>query len=202
MLSSGSLQKVTVNLDHTKFSHDFFRMVQANNLLQELNISYSGHNVLSHTENVVRMWHDSSSSFSLTLLDRMEDSQGRIFAQLNRVDSELPRNRFLDLSINSPTRQQQATDGHVGILFLEWECDHIFGQLSDYSASFWNMATQQHPMVLTLFTLDASQLTCDGLTSVQNILSRSSLEHLMSFALDSTPVCPSTSPRCLVQSHG
>ncbi|KFH74192.1 hypothetical protein MVEG_01405 [Podila verticillata NRRL 6337] len=178
VLSSGSLRKVTVNLDHTKISHGFFHMVQTNKLLQELNISYSGHNVLSHTEHILRMWHDSSSSFSLTLLDRMEDSQGRIFAHLSRVDNELPGNRSLDLTINPSTRQHQATDGHVGILFLEWDCDHIFGQLSDYSASFVEMATQQHSTVLTLFTLDASWLTCDGLASVQNILSRSSLEHL------------------------
>lgn len=178
VLSSGSLRKVTVNLDHTKISYDFFRMVQTNNLLQELNISYGGHNVLSHTEHILRMWRDSSISFGLTLLDRMVDSQGRIFAHLNRVDSELPENRSLDLSINPSTRQHQATDGHIGILFLEWDCEHIFGQLSDYSASFVDMATQQHPTVLTLFTLDASRLTCNGLASVKNILSRSSLEHL------------------------
>lgn len=40
------------------------------------------------------------------------------------------------------------------------------------------MATDQHPFVLILFTLDISQLTCHGFTAAQKILHCSHLEHL------------------------
>ncbi|KAF8939022.1 hypothetical protein BGZ52_000301, partial [Haplosporangium bisporale] len=66
----------------------------------------------------------------------------------------------------------------VGIEFLRWECDHVFSELSDYTASILDMATQQHPSVLKSFALDISSPSQSGLASAQNILYRSNLDHL------------------------
>ncbi|KAG0334640.1 hypothetical protein BG000_008152 [Podila horticola] len=158
-------------------------MVKTNTGLQELNISYHGRDVQYCIEHVVKMWHQSSSSFRLTLFDRMQDTHGRVITELadNEDNGLIPGNRSLDIC-KADTEQLQNQEHAMGtfpiIEFLQWDCDHISGQLSDYSASFLDMATQQHPSALTLFKFDVSQLSRTGLASVQNILGRSSLEYL------------------------
>ncbi|KAF9325350.1 hypothetical protein BG006_011156 [Podila minutissima] len=114
----------------------------------------------------------------------MEDTQGRMIAQLasSRGDCEFPGNRTHDVleADADPTlgQRQQDLDDLVDIQFMFCDRDHIFSSLSDYSASFLDMAAQQHPSVLTLFTLDIPRVSRVGLTLVRNILGRSSLEHL------------------------
>lgn len=61
---------------------ELFSMIQVNIELQELNKSYFGHNILYHIENLVRKWHNSLTSFCLTLLDRMGDFQRQVVTQL------------------------------------------------------------------------------------------------------------------------
>lgn len=184
LLTSGSLLKATVDISKAVFDHElFFRIVQANICFQELNFSYSGHNVQYHAEHIIRIWHDSSRPFRLNLLDRMWDGQGRVIAQLviKTANSERPGNRLFNAhsdNISLPMYQQQTVDASRRIQVLEWDCDHVFGPLSDYSASLLDMATQQHPSVLNLLSLDITRLSRDGLASVQNILHRSRLEHL------------------------
>ncbi|KAF9314029.1 hypothetical protein BG006_004033, partial [Podila minutissima] len=51
-------------------------------------------------------------------------------------------------------------------------------QQFDYSASFLDMATKQHPFALTMFTLDVSRLSRVGLSSIEKVFSRSNLEWL------------------------
>lgn len=148
---------------------------------QELNVSYYGYNVLYFAENIVRMWHGSSTPSRLTLIDRMRDTQGRIAAQLARQsDSHLSENSTTDsqrIDSTLSTSKQEPVPSK-GIKFLQWNCDHVFSLLGDYSGWFLDMATQQRPSVLTQLILDISQLSVHGLASVQNILHRSSLENL------------------------
>jgi hypothetical protein len=65
----------------------------------------------------------------------------------------------------------------MDIVFTQWDCDHVFSKISDYSASFLDMASRQHPSVLTMFTLDVTCLSHFGLSSVREVLRRSNLEH-------------------------
>ncbi|KAG0009465.1 hypothetical protein BGZ82_004006, partial [Podila clonocystis] len=82
VFSSGSLLKLTVDLCVLEFDKNFFKMINTNTNLEELNVSYNGHNVFYYIEHVVKTWHESSSSFCLTLVDRMQDTEGRIVAQM------------------------------------------------------------------------------------------------------------------------
>lgn len=78
-----------------------------------------------------------------------------------------------------PIPRNQAVDVPLDIEFLHWVCDRAFSQLSDYRASFLDVASHQHPSALTMFTLDMSRLTCHGLSFVRNIHCRSCLDHLV-----------------------
>ncbi|KAG0340987.1 hypothetical protein BG000_010537 [Podila horticola] len=134
------------------------------------------------TEPIVKMWHDASNSFRLTLLDRMLDCQGRVLARLaiKRSDGELSGNSIInifDSDANPQICQQREMDTPLGLQFLEWDCDHIRRKISNYFALFTDMATQQHPSVLTSLALDITSLSHAGLVSVKNILHRSSLDH-------------------------
>ncbi|KFH63313.1 hypothetical protein MVEG_10723 [Podila verticillata NRRL 6337] len=125
--------------------------------MQELHIAHRGHNVLFYTDNIVKVWHELASSFSLTLIDRTDNTHGQVVLQvaLDRGD--------ISFLVNSVLNQQQALPA---LQFMHWDCDHIFAQPSDYSASFLDMATLQHPITLTQFTLDISQLSRASLVSV------------------------------------
>lgn len=182
---SGSLQELTVHFKDLELEGELSYVVEANPLLQELNISYFGHDVLYYTEYIVGMWLDFSVSSRLTLIDRMVDTQSRVLAQLTRRCDSYPDH----LSECNTTLSSQTIDSDLpsdqqepllfeGIEFLQWDCDEIVSQLDDYSVSFLEMATEQHPSVLTLFTLDISQLSHHGLVSVEKIILRSNLEHL------------------------
>lgn len=183
VLTSGSLRKLTVDLSVLEFDKDFFQMINTNTALEELNVSYHGHNVFYYIERIVKTWHESSSSFCLTLVDRMVGTRGRIVAQMaiRRCGSHGSGSTLkvdqIDYTMPS-TQYDELHDPPTDIQFLQWDCDQVSAKLSDYSASFLDMATYQHSSALKLFTLDASQLSRNGLVSVQNVLRRSNLEHL------------------------
>ncbi|KFH63801.1 hypothetical protein MVEG_10494 [Podila verticillata NRRL 6337] len=183
VLSVESIRTLGVHLSSLDFDQEFFDAMRANAGLRDLYVSYYGHNILYYTEHIVRMWHESSSPFRLTLLDRMEDTRGRVVAQLaiRGIDWNGPRDITIGLQgrhIKTPFSQEQVTHEPADIVFTQWDCDHIFTPVSDYSASILDMVTRQHPSVLTLFTLDVSRLSLAGLNSIQEVLRRSYLEHL------------------------
>lgn len=172
VLSSGSLHTLVVSLDDLQQGRDFFRTVQNNTMLQDLSVSHQGNDVLEYTDHIVRMWRESSCHFHLILVDRMLDTQGRVFAEfaINEVNGSL--------SGSGALTKQEAWNLPVDIECMQWDCDHVFPPRSDNSASFLDMVTKQHPTTLTLLTLDVSRLSSVGLGSIQNVLCRSSLDHL------------------------
>ncbi|KAG0339225.1 hypothetical protein BG000_002594 [Podila horticola] len=184
VFTAGTIKTLEVHVPNLQVDEDFFQAVQINDSLQELTISYLGHNILYYTGHIANMWRTSARSICIKMLDHLEDTRGRVVAQLAISGSDVhhPGNSILDKDgyhTDTPVIQQQAGDAPLDLEFLQWKCDHAFYLLSDYSASFLNVATYQHPSVLTMFELDVSHLTCHGLASVQKILHRSSLEHLV-----------------------
>lgn len=156
VLLSGSLRKLTVHLEEHRRTREVSHTLQANPILQKLNVSYSGHNVLRASENILKTWIDFSIASRLMLIDRMADSQGRIIAQLVRRRG-LPR-----ISARQISNKQEPLL-FEGIKFLHWDCDEISFQLDDYSASLLDTATQHHPSALTLFTLDVNDFLARAL---------------------------------------
>ncbi|KAI9235069.1 MAG: hypothetical protein BYD32DRAFT_470790 [Podila humilis] len=177
---SGSLRKVTVELGDLNFDPDFFHLAQTNKALQELNVSYGGSNLLYYIESIVKMWHDSSSPFTLTLIDRMGDSRGRVVAQMTiRGRGSDGSGSTLNVDrVDSMHSTQKGAPIPPNVHFSKYDSDHIFSPLSDFSASILDKATEQHPSVLNLLSLDTSQLSSDGLAAASKILGRSDLEHL------------------------
>ncbi|KAG0340651.1 hypothetical protein BG000_011429 [Podila horticola] len=182
LLTAGTIKILEVQVRSLQFEEEFFQAVRANDSLQELTVSYLGHNMLYYTAHLANMWSASAHPIHLTLLDLLEDTGHRVVAQLSLSGSDsqslgksiLNRDGF---NTGSPISQQDM-DVPLYIAFQKWDCDHVFSALSDYSASFLDMATKQHPLVLTIFTLDVSQLSQVGLSSIQEVFGRSNLEQL------------------------
>ncbi|KAI9235064.1 MAG: hypothetical protein BYD32DRAFT_422011 [Podila humilis] len=167
--SSGSLRKLTVDLRELEFDKEFFQIVNANTGLQHLNVSYESKTVFFYIENMVNSWRESSIPYCLTLIDRLEDTQGRIVAKMRieKRDSDGP-----------PSNQRDGQGAPTAVIqFLHWDEDQA-SALFDYQAVFLDMATQQHSFALVLFTVDTSRLSHDGLLAVRNVLRRSPLQHL------------------------
>lgn len=181
-------RRLTAHLDDPHHDSGLYHAVRIKTLLQELDISYHG-SLVRCTEHLVRMWYHFSTSSFLTLIDRGKDTQGRVAARLvRRCDSHFLQDGSTLNADNMDTSRASSLEQRdflSSIEFLQWDIDHVFNPLSDYYASFLDMATEQHPSVLTLFTLDISVLSRKGLVSIQNVLSRSRLEH---FAIVCVPV--------------
>lgn len=151
-VSTGSLQRLTQDIYDEEDELELYRMVLINTGLEDLRISTEGRNILHQVERISRLRCDSRCPLRLTLLERMQDTRARVVAQV--------------------------VTGGVFSECLLWDCDHIFSPLSDYDAEFLDMATLKYPSVLTLLTLDVSQLSWTGFVSVEKVLQRTSLEHL------------------------
>ncbi|KFH63797.1 hypothetical protein MVEG_10490 [Podila verticillata NRRL 6337] len=183
VLSAGSIRTLGVHLNFLDFEQELLDIMETNTELQDLIISYYGHDILNHMEHIVQMWHTSSRPFRLTLLDRMNDTRVRVVAQLavRGCDTEDPSDGTTDLhtvDISPPFSHEQAMHELTDVVFTQWDCDHVFSKISNYSASFLDMASRQHPSVLTLLTLDVSSLSRNGLSSIREVLRQSDLEHL------------------------
>ncbi|KAG0082741.1 hypothetical protein BGZ93_009209 [Podila epicladia] len=173
--SSKSLRRFTVDLRDLEFDKQFFQIVNANTRLQYLNVAYHGRTVFTYIEYMIKSWRESPSPYCLTLIDRLEDTRGRIVAQMmvQRPDSG---NFELD-SLLPSTRMSKHGGPPTDIRFLKWDEDQA-SPLGDYHAMFLDMATLQHPSALRLLTVDTSRLFGDGLNAIRNVLRRSRLEHL------------------------
>ncbi|KAF9328074.1 hypothetical protein BG006_008677, partial [Podila minutissima] len=183
ILSYGSLRKLTMDVNSLEFDHEFFRVIQASASLQKLDVCLHGCSFLYKVKQIVKVWRGVASSWRLTLIDGLEGNKSRIIAQL------AIRGSGKQHSADSALKDHCTVDP-VDVDFLPSACDHVEFQLSDYSASLINMATQQHPSILASLKLDISQLSRVGLAALQNILRRSSLECPTLYARLSTPACP------------
>lgn len=168
VLSSGSLQRLTQDLQDVELDQDLYCMVQTNPHMRELSISTHGRNVLYQAEKIAWLWRNTPIPLYVTLFDRTMDACGRVIAQatIGGGSGSKPQGK-----VNSIT--QQDTRAVTMDYELHWDC-----LLSDHSVSFLEMATQQRPSVLTSLTLDVSKLSRTGLNSVQRVLSLSNMEHL------------------------
>lgn len=72
----------------------------------------------------------------------------------------------------------RAQDANMNLKCLQWGCDHFFLHFSDSYASLLESTTENHPAVLTSFTLDISDLSEAGLAYIERVLSRSDLEYI------------------------
>ncbi|KAF9028748.1 hypothetical protein BGZ52_007737 [Haplosporangium bisporale] len=205
VISSGCLRKMTVDLKHLTFDADFVGLARPySQSLQQLTVSCSGNNSLCDIEHFIRSWpYTLERSFHFTLLDRVSDIHVRVVAELDArpessdtqdgVVAELAiqgSNGDLELELDSHIYRHPGLRTPLGIEFVQWGCDQVSAPLQDNSALFLDMASAQHPSVLTMFTLDVTPLSRAGLASIQRVLSRSNLQTL---TVACTPVDPSLS---------
>ncbi|KAF9390106.1 hypothetical protein CPB97_009908, partial [Podila verticillata] len=179
---SKSLRVLTQYLLTDEFDQEFYDTIQTNIGLQEITIATHARNILLQIELVSKARYTSANPLRLTLIDRMDDDHGRdhgrVVAQLDIAGQihEIP------------------DSFHI----VQWDCDHVAFPISDYFASFLDFTMQQCPSALTSFTLDISNLSLTGLSSVENALRLSRLEHLSIFCRSMIPTRSSSVAQILV----
>ncbi|KAI9242952.1 MAG: hypothetical protein BYD32DRAFT_482973 [Podila humilis] len=179
--TGGGLQKMATQL----------LAVETDNMLRDtqeqepkaLDILTKGRNVLIQLEHLIHLLCKVPTSHGHSQLERTEASLRYAIAEFlngGRNCSSTGRSFLEDYGadVQSSSYIGSAHLSHVGVNFLQWDCDHVMSPLSDFFASVLAMATLQHPSVLTMFTLRASSLSLSGLESVHEVLNQSSLESL------------------------
>ncbi|KAF9209434.1 hypothetical protein BGZ59_010122, partial [Podila verticillata] len=173
LATTGSLKWLTVEVTDRVFDKELDQILHINQTLQGVDIAVQGRAVLDRAEAAFRM-RSVPAPYQLTLLERTNGYRGRILA------------RFMVSAITNNDRGDTTfEDSHLpignklgAITVSEWNCDHLFVSLSDYSVTLLDAATTQHPSVLLSLTLNISSLSECSLACLQNVLQRSCLEHL------------------------
>lgn len=182
--STGSARTLTGCLS----DQEFHRFVHADNRMREPDIWIDGCNVLCQVDFIVRLRRSYDNPLRLTLFDITHDYRGRIVAQMTiRPEGRHLEGHFegrpvleIDDAHDRSTSDQESTpEPPMTTIFSQWQRDHVLSPLSDYRTLFLDMATLQHPSVLTSFSLDVSSSSLNCLASIKNIIARSSLEHLV-----------------------
>ncbi|KAG0033696.1 hypothetical protein BGZ82_006006, partial [Podila clonocystis] len=185
---SESLRRLTIDLTGPAYESEMCYIIQNHAGLEEIDISLRGRNILHQAEDIIEAWLQNPNPIRVTLLERGEDTRGWVVAQL--VDggdsSSFPGGDSFDYhdaeahedGAASLCSQELAPAAPQEIEFLQWTCDNVSFPLSDNLALLVDMATRQHPSVLTMFTLDVSHLSHVGVVSVKSVLCQTSLERL------------------------
>ncbi|KFH63677.1 hypothetical protein MVEG_10370 [Podila verticillata NRRL 6337] len=177
VVASKRLRKMTVLLLEAETDQALYDMAQTHGL-EELGISTHGRNVLDQIKHLACLWRNTSVPRRHTLLEFTKDSRQRVVAEIvirGRNNSSTGK-RAVDHQPSFVRKSRQ--DDLVEFDFLQWDCDHFVSPLSTYFASFLDLATQKYPSVLTMFTLNTSSLSRNGLADIQKVLRRSSLESI------------------------
>lgn len=166
---------------------DLGRAVRINKNLQELSISVPGGDLFYWIDKyaIVVGCNSSSRSVTLTMFERTRNGQGKVCVQMTISGKDCNLAEADDtlkveaIEVHLTSRFQ--ADAHISaprVDFLQWAFDHCLSPRSDYAALLLDTATRQHPSVLTLLNFDISRLSRIGIASLQNVLSRSNLEHI------------------------
>ncbi|KFH69337.1 hypothetical protein MVEG_04151 [Podila verticillata NRRL 6337] len=167
-------------------------VVETNNMLHDmaqeqemkaLDILTKGREVLIQLEHLIHLLCKVPTSHGNSQLECTEASLRYAVAEFlngGQNCSSTGRDLLEDygVDVQSSSHIGSAHVNHVGVNFLQWDCDHVMSPLSDFFAFVLAMATPQHPSVLTMFTLCVSSLSRSGLESVHEVLNQSSLESL------------------------
>lgn len=199
--SSESLQLLTQDLNNEEEVQSLYQMMQIDFHLQELNISTYNTDIFGQAEHFTHLRCNSPSPLHLTLLDYLDDTLGRVTAQVT-IDGDRDKGKGHALVNHNIGNQVSCTNGEKQDVDLDGEFLQWSYQLSDCAALFLDIATQHHPTVLTSLTLDITGLSNVGLASIQTVLCRSHLERLRVVCTPSSLDSLILSPRFLAPFSG
>lgn len=178
-----SLSTLKVDVDNLNIDQEVTCIVQASPRLQKLDISLQEDHILERIERTLDIWQGRSNPLQLTLLERESDGRGHIIAKAlvyghtcGSLRGSAARLNAFDVKTSGSQAWKRST--REKIEFLQWNSDHVSTPLNDQATALLDMATKQHPSVLTSFVLDISNLSLNGLSHIQNILQRSMLRCL------------------------
>lgn len=97
---------------------------------------------------------------------------------LHRIASLTVGNKTESLSLLALGRNK-ARVGPLQVHVSRWKCDYVSGARTDQDTNVLDVATLHFPSVITSLTLNFSSFSRSGLSGIQNVLRRSSLERLV-----------------------
>ncbi|KAG0032916.1 hypothetical protein BGZ82_006330 [Podila clonocystis] len=112
-------------------------MVHTNTDLQKINVSYFGNDILSYTVDIIQMWHEFSSPFRLTLIDRLEDTQGRIIAELAIGDDGGGKNLNIKCTLIQPSHANTVAQVLGSVQWLTLKSLALLGKYIDEWIELW-----------------------------------------------------------------
>lgn len=168
LFKTGTVRELTLDFIDPQTNIDLRSIFVFNTGIQELRVMTQAHSIFHDIESFQRIREGYGDELLLTLFEPSAGKRRRTLAQVTLSGHNYREANFQE--------GQQVT--FADLKFVYWNLDYISAPLTDQAAAVMDIISVQHPRILKSFTLDASYLSRVGLTSVQNILQRSKLEHL------------------------
>ncbi|KAF9314852.1 hypothetical protein BG003_003735 [Podila horticola] len=175
ILEYGRLRRLLVQAQDQSVVPYLYELMERNARLETIEMDMQESLLFARVAEVCTRWQDQREQLMVKVFDNVEEQDDRelLTIVIRRQDSKDDQDQDQD--------QDQAGPEYGGPIVtdvLYWNCDHVPHVMQDGDVALLDLVSQNFPTVLTSFTLDVSKMTAQGLSMMQRVLQRSSLEIL------------------------
>ncbi|KAF9301483.1 hypothetical protein BGZ74_006641 [Mortierella antarctica] len=186
VLRHGTLQRLTVCTMHPTEVVSLRELVDCNPGIYWIDIWFFRHELLSGIASIYQHWYGDPTELHIAVFEKGGKNEFRAVTKITIGNQTIAALEALhtgdQYNTSTPHHGQQRNSKELTYLMSfqvsRWTVDHPVGILNDHTAALLDIATRQHPNVLTAFTLDISSLSRLGLVSIRNLFQQSNFSHL------------------------
>ncbi|KAG0022897.1 hypothetical protein BGZ81_008348 [Podila clonocystis] len=174
VVCAGFLQRMIVDEVEPYLVEQLGSVIRSSPRLSQIKAEIKECELLRQMLFYLQHYDDQKGPMEVILFEPTVDGRERILATIALSHPSASPEK----SPSSIVRLPGMSSSGVEMVVKEWSMDYLFWELQDDEAYILDKATEQHPSVLTCFTLDTTSLSAAGLTCVANTLRRSELWNL------------------------
>lgn len=175
IMESGALYPAMVRADlvgSMEQSYCIYPITQYTPGLLEVEVPFQVEAIHHAIGRLRKAWNHEANHLQVTLVPKQ--GPPGTFVILNSQEAQT--NKDADKSFRGSCFTRNGDT--LGVCVVQWKVGDVSDPLHDEEAILLDLASVQHPSVLSKFRLDISSLSSRGWASIQSILGRSTLEHL------------------------
>ncbi|KAF9321651.1 hypothetical protein BG003_000534 [Podila horticola] len=169
VVCAGVLQRLIVDEVEPYLIEELGSVIRSSPRLSQIKAEIKERELLRQMLFYLRHYDDEKGSMEVILFEPTEDRE-RILATIILNQPSATAEKSSPSVVYLP-----GMSSGVEMLVKEWSIDYLSWAMQDDEAYILDKVTEQHPSVLTSFTLDTTSLTAAGLVCVANTLGRSGL---------------------------
>ncbi|KAG0090642.1 hypothetical protein BGZ92_002545 [Podila epicladia] len=171
VVCAGVLQRLLVDEVEHYLVEELGSIIRSSPMLSQIKAEIKERELLRQILFYLKHCDDQKGSMELTLFEPTVTGRERILAMIALSHPSTSAEKCSSSIVHLPGMSSSG----VEMVVKEWSIDYLSWALQDDEAYILDKVTEQHPAVLTSFTLDTTSLSAAGLACVANTLGRSEI---------------------------